>query len=104
MRLIKARATNYRNIIDSNEVEIAQTTCLVGKNEAGKSAFLKAIEGIRSVDPNFKDYGKIENYPRRHLADYAERHPDGVLKSCERIGSLTLSTSKLWRLSLDKGR
>ncbi|WP_315805031.1 AAA family ATPase [Bradyrhizobium sp. SZCCHNS3002] len=77
MRLIKARATNYRNIIDSNEVEIAQTTCLVGKNEAGKSAFLKAIEGIRSVDPNFKDYGKIENYPRRHLADYAERHPDG---------------------------
>jgi len=74
MRLIKAHATNYRNIIDSNEVDIGQSTCLVGKNEAGKSAFLKALEGLRSTDKNFSQYGKIENYPRRHLADYDERH------------------------------
>jgi energy-coupling factor transporter ATP-binding protein EcfA2 len=80
LKLISAHATNYRNIIDSNEVDIAQTTCLVGKNEAGKSAFLKALEGLRSTDSNFKDYGKIENYPRRYLADYDERHPDGDAK------------------------
>lgn len=77
MKLIKAQATNYRNIIDTNEVDIAQSTCLVGKNEAGKSAFLKALEGLRSTDKKFTQYGKIENYPRRHLADYDERHPDG---------------------------
>lgn len=77
VKLIKAHATNYRNIIDSNEVDIAQATCLVGKNEAGKSAFLKALEGLRSTDKKFTQYGKIENYPRRHLADYDERHPDG---------------------------
>lgn len=74
MKLVKAHATNYRNIIDSNVVEIGQMTCLVGKNEAGKSAFLKALEGLRSTDKSFADYGKIENYPRRHLADYEERH------------------------------
>jgi predicted ATP-dependent endonuclease of OLD family len=77
MKLTKAHATNYRNIIDSNEVKIEQSTCLVGKNEAGKSAFLKALEGLRSTDEKFKQYGKIENYPRRHLADYDELHPDG---------------------------
>jgi ATPase subunit of ABC transporter with duplicated ATPase domains len=77
MKLIKAHATNYRNVIDSNVVDIVQSTCLVGKNEAGKSAFLKALEGLRSTNPAFKQYGKIENYPRRHLADYDERHPDG---------------------------
>lgn len=77
MKLIRARATNYRNIVDSNEVDFGQSTCLVGKNEAGKSAFLKVLEGLRSTNPTFKQYSKIENYPRRYLADYAERHPHG---------------------------
>jgi predicted ATP-dependent endonuclease of OLD family len=61
MKLVKVRATNYRNIIDSEEVEIGPSTCLVGKNEAGKTAFLKALEGIKSTNPNFNDYGKTEN-------------------------------------------
>ena len=77
MKLVKAHTTTYRNIIDSGEVDIAQATCLVGKNEAGKTAFLKALEGLRSTNDAFKQYNKIENYPRRHLADYDERHPDG---------------------------
>ena len=77
MKLIKAHTTHYRSILDSNPVEIGQTTCLVGKNEAGKTAFLKSLEGLRSTDPAFKVYGKTENYPRRHLADYDSRHKDG---------------------------
>jgi ATPase subunit of ABC transporter with duplicated ATPase domains len=77
VKLIRAQATNYRNIIDSNPVEIGQSTCLVGKNEAGKSAFLKALEGLRSTDKAFTEYGKITNYPRRAFADYAEEHGSG---------------------------
>lgn len=77
MKLIRAHATNYRNIIDSNPVEIGQSTCLVGKNEAGKSAFLKALEGLRSTDKTFTEYGKITNYPRRAFADYAEDYGTG---------------------------
>lgn len=76
MKLIEAHATNYRNIIDSDPVAIGQTTCLVGKNEAGKSAFLKALEGLRSTDTNFTNYGKITNYPRRSLAEYENDYPD----------------------------
>src|SRR3546814_13473317 len=77
MKLIKAHATNYRNIIDSNPVGISQSTCLVGKNEAGKTAFLKALECLRSINPNFKQYSKTENYPRRYLSEYDSRHSDG---------------------------
>jgi hypothetical protein len=77
MKLTKAHATNYRNIIDSNPVDIAQSTCLVGKNEAGKTAFLKALECLRSTNADFKQYGKTENYPRRYLSEYESRHPDG---------------------------
>ncbi len=76
MKLIEAHATNYRNIIDANPIPIGQTTCLVGKNEAGKSAFLKALEGVRSTDAAFREYGRVTNYPRRHLADYDQRHED----------------------------
>ena len=74
MKLIKAHATNYRNILDSNVVEIGQATCLVGKNEAGKSAFLKALEGLRSTDSKFTDYNKITNYPRKNLSEYETIH------------------------------
>ncbi|WSG98794.1 AAA family ATPase (plasmid) [Rhizobium johnstonii] len=77
MKLIKAHVTHYRNIVDSNEVDIARATCLVGKNEAGKTAFLKALEGLRSTDTTYKAYNKIENYPRRHLADYEQTHDGG---------------------------
>ena len=70
MKLTSVHATNYRNIVDSNAVEIGQSTCLVGKNEAGKTAFLKALEGLRSTNSKFKSYEKTENYPRRYLSEY----------------------------------
>lgn len=77
MKLTEAHATNYRNIIDADPVAIGQVTCLVGKNEAGKSAFLKALEGIRSTDPEFNEYGKVTNYPRRMLSEYGKDYGEG---------------------------
>ncbi len=103
MKLIKAHATNYRNIIDSNEVDIGQSTCLVGKNEAGKSAFLKALEGLHSTNPAFKQYGKIENYPRRHLADYAERHPHGEAVVMDTIWELDANDVAAVEAALGEG-
>lgn len=103
MKLIKAHATNYRNIIDSNEVDVGQSTCLVGKNEAGKSAFLKALEGLRSTDKKFTQYGKIENYPRRHLADYDERHPDGEARVMTTVWELDANDIAAVEAELGKG-
>lgn len=80
MKLVSAHVTNYRSILDSNPVEIGQSTCLVGKNEAGKTAFLKALEGINSTDADYTSYNKTENYPRRFLADYEERHEENDAK------------------------
>ena len=79
MKLTSVQVTNFRCILDSNPVEIGANTCLVGKNESGKTAFLKALEALRSID---EDYGnqaatenyKTENYPRRYLTDYDSRH------------------------------
>ena len=76
MKLIKAQATNFRSIEDSNEFDIGQLTCLVGKNEAGKTGLLRALEGLASID-GFA-YDKTQDYPRRFLSKFDERHPDGT--------------------------
>lgn len=75
MKLIKARVKNFRSVEDSNEFEISDLTCLVGKNEAGKTAILHALRGLRPLRPY--EYGRIRDYPRRYLSRYEERHPDG---------------------------
>ena len=42
MKLTEVRVTNFRNFLDSNPVRIQDDiTCLVGKNESGKTAFLR---------------------------------------------------------------
>ena len=73
MKLVNVHVTNFRCILDSNPVAIGTTTCLVGKNEAGKTAFLKALECVRSVNSGYQEYSRTEDYPRRLLAEYDER-------------------------------
>ena len=72
MKLIKARVTNFRSVEDSEEFEIGDLTCLVGKNEAGKTAILRAIQGIRPSD-SF-EYDRTRDYPRRYLTKYDETY------------------------------
>src|SRR5690348_16019913 len=43
MKLLEARVTNYKNIEDSGPVTVDRITCLVGKNESGKTTFLEAL-------------------------------------------------------------
>lgn len=69
MKLKSAHVTNFRSILDSNAVEIEATTCLVGKNEAGKTAFLKALEGLNPVNKSYA-YDKLRDYPRRNLSNF----------------------------------
>src|SRR4051812_23478792 len=40
MKLVEAHVTNFRSAEDSEAFKVEQVTCLVGKNEAGKSAIL----------------------------------------------------------------
>lgn len=75
MKLSKIQVTNFRSIEDSGEFEIGGLTCLVGKNEAGKTAILRAIHGLSPL--NQFSYDKTRDYPRRHLAKFDERHSGG---------------------------
>lgn len=77
MKLVKARVQNYRSVEDSGEFDIGDMTCLVGKNEAGKTAILSALRALR---PSKADTFKIDetiDYPRRFSTRFDERHPGG---------------------------
>src|SRR5712691_2636785 len=53
MKLVEARVSLFRNIVDSTMVPIQpDVTCLVGKNESGKTAFLQALYRFKPARPN----------------------------------------------------
>ena len=75
MKLVKAKVTNFRSVEDSNEFNVSNLTCLVGKNESGKTAILEALHGL---NPYGKfEYNKVRDYPRRYLNKFDDRHPEG---------------------------
>lgn len=76
MRLTKARVQNYRSVEDSEEFEIGDLTCLVGKNEAGKTALLSALRGLRPSKSQPFEFDETIDYPRRFYTRFDDRHPD----------------------------
>lgn len=74
MKLVKARVQNFRSAEDSEIFEVNDLTCLVGKNEAGKTAILQALQGINPYGSAQSAFSKTKDYPRRHVTRYDERH------------------------------
>jgi predicted ATP-dependent endonuclease of OLD family len=69
MRLTKVTITNYRCVNDSGPVEIGDVTCLVGKNESGKTAFLQALQKLNPVEGP-STYDEVMDYPAKGFARY----------------------------------
>lgn len=86
MRLKSFHVTNFQSIIDSGEVSMNDITCLVGKNEAGKTALLKALYKLNPILEKDKEYDHTEEYPRKNVGDYEDaledgKDPDQVVKA-----------------------
>lgn len=54
---------NYKCIDDSGEVPVGDYTVLVGKNESGKTATLKALHKFNPARP--LPYGGLREFPRK---------------------------------------
>ena len=72
MRLTKVHITNFLSIQDSTEFEIGDVTCLVGKNESGKTALLKALYRLNPLIDGDGAFDATDDYPRRYVSDYEE--------------------------------
>lgn len=89
MKLTHVHVTNFRSVDDSEEFEIDPVTCLVGKNEAGKSAILLALAALNPHPATPAVFDKERDYPRRLLTEYEQRHS----------GKNALAVSTKWKLS-----
>ena len=88
MKLNTVHVTHFRSVEDSGEFKTPHTTCLVGKNEAGKTAVLLALASLNphSATPFILD--RERDYPRRFLTKYKDRHPDEHAKAVRTVWEL----------------
>ncbi len=73
MKVISVQVHMFRNILDSSEVQIqSDITCLVGKNESGKTAFLQALWRLNPARTE-TNFSIADHYPawleKRHRQD-----------------------------------
>jgi predicted ATP-dependent endonuclease of OLD family len=70
MRLVKVRVTDFKSVRDSGEFNLGDVTCLVGKNEAGKTAVLEAIYRLHPIIASHGNFDVTHDYPRVDVEDY----------------------------------
>lgn len=71
MKLKEFRVREFRSIWDSGPVNVDdQVTCLVGKNEAGKTALLTALYRTNPIIPEAAVFDETYDYPKREVEDY----------------------------------
>lgn len=84
MKLVEAQVRRFRSVIDSTPVTIhPQLTCLVGKNESGKTTFLEALYRLHPADIDSPRFDVVEEYPRwRRRTD---ENTDGNLEDIQPV-------------------
>lgn len=71
MKLREFRVREFRSIWDSCPVKVDdQVTCLVGKNEAGKTALLMALYRTNPIIAEDAAFDETYDYPKREVEDY----------------------------------
>ena len=73
MQLLSVHIKNYKCIRDSQMFRIdPKVTCLVGKNESGKTAVFPATEKLNPPDAKDGTFDDLD-YPRSLLLDFRDR-------------------------------
>ena len=73
----------FQSIQDSTEFEIGDITCLVGKNEAGKTALLKALYRLNPINEVDGNFDVTDDYPRQTVVEYEAEVASGDRKPAE---------------------
>src|SRR5258708_1262360 len=60
----------FQSIRDSNPVDTGEITCLVGKNEAGKTALLRALYRLNPINQKDDKFDVTDDYPRAYVTEY----------------------------------
>lgn len=65
MKLTAVTIQKFRNFVEPQRIEIeGDETCLVGKNESGKTTVLKALHRLNPANGDSRTFDAITEYPR----------------------------------------
>ena len=70
MKLKRFRVQMFKCILDSGWVDVTDLTVLVGKNEAGKTSLLKALQKFNPLTP--EPYSMAREWPRGHRGERSD--------------------------------
>ena len=87
MQLKRVQITNFQSVQDSTEFDIGDVTCLVGKNEAGKTALLKALYRLNPIISGDGTFDVTEDYPRHEMSEYEGEVSSGRRKHANVIAA-----------------
>jgi hypothetical protein len=82
MKLRSVQVKNFQCVEDSTRFDICPVTCLVGKNEAGKTSLLEALHKLNPDVAELGEFDVLQEYPRRRRKQYerrADAKPDDAL-------------------------
>ena len=77
MLLKTFKITDFQSIRDSNPVDVGDITCLVGKNEAGKTSVLKALYRLNPIARGDDRFDVTDDYPRSRVTEYEQEVNSG---------------------------
>jgi predicted ATP-dependent endonuclease of OLD family len=70
MKLTTVECFDFKSVRTSNPFNIGDVTCLVGKNESGKTTILEALYRLNPIVPEDGNFDITDDYPRIDVADY----------------------------------
>jgi predicted ATPase len=81
MKLVEVQVREFKSIWNSGPLKVdSSTTCLVGKNEAGKTALLEAIYRLNPIVAGDSNFDVTDDYPRSAVEDYTQEVETGRRK------------------------
>lgn len=78
VKLRRVNITEFKSIWETGQFEVGDITCLVGKNEAGKTAVLQALHRLNPITADNVEFNVTLDYPRSEVEDYSLRIESGA--------------------------
>lgn len=105
MRLTEVEVFNFQSVRYSNPIIIDDAACLLGKNEAGKTAILQALYRLNPIVEADGVYDFTEDFPRAEVDDYEYAVESGARQPAKVVcASFSLAPDDLAGLAAEFGR
>jgi predicted ATP-dependent endonuclease of OLD family len=72
MKLVNFEIRDFKSVRNSTPIEVGDVTCLVGKNESGKTAILQALYKLNPVVAEHAKFDVTDEYPRAEVEEYLQ--------------------------------